>query len=336
VKKNLFKHQDGVSLVELLFVMGIFGIVIGAMYSLYSAQKRSAYTQDEVVEVQQNLRIAMDSITRDVRMAGMLLPYIPNTSIKTPPVQVAGNAAGIKQPLFSPDDENSDELTLNTASASATFARISPLNNASVYLVKSSVFSIPVDSPASVDSFNVGDHIRIVRPQDSSEPKRTTEALSTRRVYQITGTNRNAPSLTLTIDADYNDPTNIILNNGDMICKIASPYTTHPNTIRYCLGPAAACGPGATCPTGQLCLMRIVNGATTEVLAQNMAGFQIRYLMDDGSEVDAPLSPVFASDYSNIRAVRVTLTGQTMTTRGISGGQSGIRQIESVVQIRNR
>lgn len=312
--------------------MGIFGIVMGAIYSLYSAHQRSAYTQDEVVEVQQNLRIGMDSITRDVRMAGILVPYIPITQVKMPPVQLASNATGAMQPLSAPNNVNSDDMTLNTESASATFARITPLNNATTYIVAASPFSIPVDSPTTVDSFNVNDYVRIVRPQDRSEPKLSTEALLTGRVYQITGTDRNVPSLTLTIAGGYNNPTNINLNKGDMICKTASPYT-HPNTIRYCLGPTAACGSGATCPTGQLCLMRIVNGATTDVIAQNMAGLQFRYLLDDGTEVNAPTT---AADYGNIRAVRVTLTGQTVTTKVLSGGQAKVRQTESVIQLRNR
>lgn len=272
MKKLTDKNQGGVTLIELLVVMGLFGIVMGAIYSLYAAHHRSAYAQDEVVEVQQNLRIGIESITRDVRMAGILVPDNPNTRVKMPPVQLAGNATGIMQPLPAPYNVNSDEMTLNTASASATFARTTPLNNTITYNVTASTFSLPVDSSVSVDSFNVNDYVRIMRPHDRSEPKLSDEAPLTGRVYRITGTNRDAPSLTLNIAAGYNDPTNINLNKGDMICKTASPYT-NPNTIKYCLGPTATCGSGATCPSGQLCLMRNVNSASTDVIAQNMAVF---------------------------------------------------------------
>jgi prepilin-type N-terminal cleavage/methylation domain-containing protein len=334
MKKFNLTNRRGITLIELLVVMGIFGIVMGAIYSLYSTHQRSAYTQDEVVEVQQNLRIGIDSITRDVRMAGFLVPYKPNTNIRMPAVQLASNATGILQPLSAPDNVRSDDMTLNTSSESATFARIIPASNATTYIVTAATFNIPVDSPESVDSFNVGDHVRIVRPQDRSQPKLTAEALLTPRVYRITGTNRSVPSLTLTIDAGYNDPTNINLNKGDMICKISSPYTTHPNTIQYCLGPAPTCGPTVTtCPAGQLCLMRIVNTTGDKsVIAQNMAGLQFRYLLDNGTESDAPAP----NDYNNVRAVRVTLTGETVTTKVLSGGQAKKRQIESVIQIRNR
>jgi prepilin-type N-terminal cleavage/methylation domain-containing protein len=331
MKNHTGSNQGGITLVEVLIVMGIFGIVMGAIYSLYSVHQQSAYTRDEVVEVQQNLRIGIESITRDVRMAGILVPDSPNTWGKMPPIQFAGNATGIMQPLPAPDNIYSDEMTLNTASASTTFARTTPLNNATTYFVTAATFILPVDSSQSVDSFSVNDHVRIVRPQDRSEPKLSGEALLTGRVYRITGTNREVPSLTLNIAAGYNDPTNIIVNKGDMICKTAFPYTS-PNTIRYCLGPTAACGPGATCPNGQLCLMRNVNNTTTDVIAQNVAGLQFRYLLDDGTEVDAPAT----ADYRIIRAVRVTLTGRTFTTNDLSGAQAKMLQTELVVQIRNR
>lgn len=324
-------NQGGVTLVEVLVVMGLYGIVLGAIYSLYDAQLRSAYTQDEVVEVQQNLRIGIDSITRDVRMAGILVPIATNTGARMPPIQLASDATGAVESLLASDNANSDVMMLNTASASATFARITPLNNATTCSVTASQFSVPVDSPASVDSFNVNDHVRIVRPQDRSEPMLSDEASSTGRVYRIIGTNRNVPSLAVAIDEGYGDPTNISFSKGDMICKTASPYR-NPNTIKYCLGPTAACGSGATCPTGQLCLMRNVNNATTDVIAQNMAGLQFRYLLDDGSEVDT-LSP---DDYRLIRAVRVTLTGRTRKTKAPAGGHSEVRQTEAVIQIRNR
>ena len=333
MKKTTFKNQAGITLIELLVVMGIFGIVMGAIYSLYAAHQRSAYTQDEVVEVQQNLRIGIDSITRDVRMAGILVPYIPVTQVQMPPVQLASDATGTMQPLPAPDNVRSDDMTLNAVSASATFARVTPLSNASTYIVTAATFSMSVDSAVSVDAFNVNDYVRIVRPQDKSEPKLPAEPLLTGRVYRVTGKNRNVPELGLTINTG-NNPTNINLNKGDMICKTESPYT-YPNTVRYCLGPAAGCGSTVTtCPTGQLCLMRNVNGVNgdTQVISQNMAGLQFRYLMDDGTELDAPAP----ADNKNIRAVRVTLTGQTVITKALSGDQDKKRQIESVIQIRNR
>ena len=68
----------GFSLIELLIVMGMLTLVLVAVYSLYDTHSKSAYVQEEVVDVQQNLRIAMDSISRDIKMSGILIPLTDN------------------------------------------------------------------------------------------------------------------------------------------------------------------------------------------------------------------------------------------------------------------
>jgi hypothetical protein len=75
--------------------------------------------------------------------------------------------------------------------------------------------------------------------------------------------------------------------------------------------------------------MRIVNG-TAQPIAQNMAGLQISYLMDDGTEAAAPAT------LNTIRSVRVTLIGQTVTTKVLSDNVSKVRRMESVIMMRNR
>jgi len=63
-------HSPGFSLVELLIAMAVGLIILGAMYGLFTIQSKQLGTQDVVAEMQQNARIAMDIVTRDVRMAG--------------------------------------------------------------------------------------------------------------------------------------------------------------------------------------------------------------------------------------------------------------------------
>jgi prepilin-type N-terminal cleavage/methylation domain-containing protein len=91
------RHQYGFSLVELLVVMVIFGVFAGAVYSLYITHLKIASTRDEVLDVQQNVRIAMDRVTRDIRMAGMFVPLAidktmstySSVGIKTTPINLA-------------------------------------------------------------------------------------------------------------------------------------------------------------------------------------------------------------------------------------------------------
>jgi type IV pilus assembly protein PilW len=65
-------HLDakGVTLIELLVVLVLSGLVIGGIYRLFVAQTRAYTVQDQVVEVQQGIRSAMEILLRDLRMAG--------------------------------------------------------------------------------------------------------------------------------------------------------------------------------------------------------------------------------------------------------------------------
>lgn len=60
----------GFTLVELLIAMAVSGILMTGVYSAFKTQQDSYLAQEQVAEVQQNMRASMDFITRDLRMAG--------------------------------------------------------------------------------------------------------------------------------------------------------------------------------------------------------------------------------------------------------------------------
>ncbi len=324
--RKLLTNKRGFTFVELLIVMAMLGLVIAAIYSLYRTHQKAAYTEDEVVEVQQNLRIAMDSITRDVRMAGFLIPRTGGiTPIKA---ELTSNGTGTAN----------DAITINAISTFGTYARIDPEPDTPFTFSPSGEVSadFPVDSADSVDMFNAGDFVRIVRPQNRTEPLGALFTVSDKHRDVVSPATR--PTVTLTTDS----PATTVYLRGDIITKVTATATINPpSRVTYCLGPSATCGEDVTtCPAGQLCLMRIENraaptdsmGTSAIPVAANMAGLQFRYLMDDNSESDLPAS----ADFSKIRAVRVLLIGRTYTTVALSGGQPKVRQVESVIQLRNR
>jgi hypothetical protein len=55
----------------------ICGIVIGAIYRVFVAQTRAYTVQDQVAEVQQSVRGAMEILVRDLRMAGCETVAVP-------------------------------------------------------------------------------------------------------------------------------------------------------------------------------------------------------------------------------------------------------------------
>jgi len=62
--------QRGFTLVELLITMLISGIIITSIYSAFQSQQNSYLAQDQVAEMQQNIRAGLEVMTREIRMAG--------------------------------------------------------------------------------------------------------------------------------------------------------------------------------------------------------------------------------------------------------------------------
>lgn len=72
-KRNRCKelsYRQGFSLVELLVAMAIAGVVMAAVFKIYTTQQDSYLVQEQVAEMQQNLRTAKYILTREIRMAG--------------------------------------------------------------------------------------------------------------------------------------------------------------------------------------------------------------------------------------------------------------------------
>lgn len=60
----------GFTLIELLIAMLISGIVMASIYSAFQSQQNTYVVQDQVAEMQQNIRAGMNIMVREIRMAG--------------------------------------------------------------------------------------------------------------------------------------------------------------------------------------------------------------------------------------------------------------------------
>ncbi len=60
----------GFTLVELLVALVIGSIIVIGLSSAYTSQQRINQSQDQIVEMQQNLRAGLDMMIRELRMAG--------------------------------------------------------------------------------------------------------------------------------------------------------------------------------------------------------------------------------------------------------------------------
>jgi type IV pilus assembly protein PilW len=70
--------EHGFTMVELLVAMTMAAVVMAAVYTLYKTQQDSYIAQDQVVEMQQNVRASFYQIARDLRMAGFNPQRAPN------------------------------------------------------------------------------------------------------------------------------------------------------------------------------------------------------------------------------------------------------------------
>jgi prepilin-type N-terminal cleavage/methylation domain-containing protein len=62
--------QRGMTLIELLVAMAITGLLGAGVYRTFTGQQHTYEVQDQVVDMQQNVRMAISRMTRELRMAG--------------------------------------------------------------------------------------------------------------------------------------------------------------------------------------------------------------------------------------------------------------------------
>jgi len=68
--KSINTSHKGFSLMELMIAMAIGTILMAGIYTFYRSQLRSHVTQQVLVDMQQDARVAMYMMTREIRMAG--------------------------------------------------------------------------------------------------------------------------------------------------------------------------------------------------------------------------------------------------------------------------
>lgn len=81
-------NDKGFTLVELMIAMAVGLIVLGAVYGVFTVQSKHLANQEQLTEMHQNARIAMEMMVREITMAG----YNQTTDPATIPVPRCTNA----------------------------------------------------------------------------------------------------------------------------------------------------------------------------------------------------------------------------------------------------
>jgi type IV pilus assembly protein PilW len=138
--------RRGFTLIEILVAMALTGIVVGAIYTTYKSQQDTYMAQDQVAEMQLNLRAAAHIVASDIRMAGYNPKGIPDLAgfVTTLPCNPAGPsddlpvAPGPTQIAFTVDSngdgilDNTDaeQIAYRLNAASQTLERFRPSSRA--------------------------------------------------------------------------------------------------------------------------------------------------------------------------------------------------------------
>jgi len=69
------KNNSGMSLIEMLIGLFLAGLVTTSVFEVYINQHKNWMIQDDVTNIQQNGRAAIDELSRHIRMAGHALPF---------------------------------------------------------------------------------------------------------------------------------------------------------------------------------------------------------------------------------------------------------------------
>lgn len=70
MNQNIFKKTKGITLIELLIALVISSILIAGIYRTFIQQQKSYATQEQVADMQQNVRVSINRMMREIRMTG--------------------------------------------------------------------------------------------------------------------------------------------------------------------------------------------------------------------------------------------------------------------------
>ena len=99
--------ERGFTLVELMISIVISSVIVAAGYTVLTTTHRATISNERAVGTQQNIRVAMELIARDIKQAGFGMPIAPNTPVGGTAGNCATGATGMTPAAIRPADNNS-------------------------------------------------------------------------------------------------------------------------------------------------------------------------------------------------------------------------------------
>jgi prepilin-type N-terminal cleavage/methylation domain-containing protein len=70
MNRNILTNKTGATLIELLIALVLSSILVAAFYRTFIDQQKTYTVQEQVADMQQSVRVGIDQVTRQIRMAG--------------------------------------------------------------------------------------------------------------------------------------------------------------------------------------------------------------------------------------------------------------------------
>ena len=112
----MLRQNKGLTLIEVLIVLVISSVLVALLYQTFISQQKTYTVQEQVVDTQQNVRGAIDRMTREIRMAGYrkdILASVGNISGFTKVITPVNNVNNI--------GVNDDQVTIINADKAITY-----------------------------------------------------------------------------------------------------------------------------------------------------------------------------------------------------------------------
>lgn len=141
-------NERGFSIIELIISLAVTLILMVVVIKMFTIQRVSYNSQEQITDLQQNVRSSMDAVSREIRMAGYMV--VGTTTIKTSGTSTITFLGDI-------DSDIATNLTINAGAGTTTiFVSVTPDNEYEISGTDCIYISdglhaelIPVDSSAT-------------------------------------------------------------------------------------------------------------------------------------------------------------------------------------------
>jgi type II secretory pathway pseudopilin PulG len=306
------RHEAGFSLVELLIAMLVTMVVSGAVFTLLNAGQGAFRREPELTDRQQNIRLAMDLIQRDIAMAGSGMdPWEQAFSMADGPGETGTLLDGFNNLGTGPSGRPWDVFETMGGDSSCNDVPATPAAIASSTV--NAAFAIPSCFPGQPPLLGTGSGLAAVR---------FTAPVGNDSVFWgLTGPNTGT---SVSFPAGQPVKSDVAFKGG--IDGQTAASVVPIQIARYQILADAQgvpnlwrSGRGGLDPAGALTLVGDATGGW-QLIARGIEDLQVRYRMDGaaplGSQAAAccgsPVPVVFGTPGTVVKEVEVTLWARTM------------------------